>query len=60
MDDRLLTAKEAARKLHISPRKLWDMVAANEVPHIRIGTRSVRFSPAALDQWIAEQMEGGS
>lgn len=50
----LLTAKEAAILLSISPRKLWSLTTCHEVPHIRIG-RSVRYSLVDLEAWIAER-----
>lgn len=50
----LLTAKQAAVVLSISPRKLWSLTSGNEVPHIRIG-RSVRYSVIDLEDWISEQ-----
>lgn len=47
----LLTPKQAAEALAISPRKLWSMTASGEVPHIRIG-RAVRYSRDDLREWI--------
>lgn len=48
---RLLTSREAAKVLSISPRKLWSLTAGGEIPHVRIG-RSVRYSMASLSEWI--------
>ncbi len=47
-DERLLTVKETARALHISERKLHDLI---EIPRIRIG-RSVRFDPKDVATFI--------
>ena len=40
-DGSLLTEREAARLLAISPRKLWEMRNRSEIAHVRIG-RAVR------------------
>lgn len=54
----LLKAREAAAKLAISPRKLWELSNRGEIPSIRIG-RGVRYAPADLDAYIAQQRIGG-
>ncbi len=54
----LLTARQAAQVLAISPRKVWSLTASGEVPHVRIG-RSVRYSTADLQRWIDERRIGG-
>ena len=53
----LLTPREAAEALAISPRKLWSMTASGESPHVRLG-RCVRYPVAELQSWIAKQNEG--
>jgi len=50
----LLDRGEAAAALHISPRTLWTLTQAGQVPHLRIG-RQVRYSIAALERWVAER-----
>ncbi|MBM3995696.1 MAG: helix-turn-helix domain-containing protein [Planctomycetes bacterium] len=47
----LLTPKEAAAALGISPRLLWSKTKIGEIPCIQIG-KAVRYSPAALQAWI--------
>lgn len=56
----LLTAPEAARALAVSARKLWSLTASGEIPVVRVGERSVRYSVEALREWIAEHQSGGS
>lgn len=51
---RLLTSREAASLLAVSPRKLWELTNCSAIPHIRIG-RSVRYCPRDLAAWIGEQ-----
>ena len=55
----LLTPKQAAEALSISPRKLWAMTASGEIPHLRIG-RSVRYPVDELQRWIDDQTKGGN
>jgi len=55
----LLRPAEAARLLAISPRKLWELTNAREVPSIRIG-RALRYPTEDLRSWIAERRGGRS
>ena len=54
----LVTPREAARMLAVSPRKLWSMTFedADGVPYVRCG-RLVRYRPEALRDY-AQRMEG--
>ena len=53
-DPILITEREAAKVLCISPRKLWDLRQQGDVPHIRLG-RAVRYSRRDLAAWIDAQ-----
>ena len=53
----LLSTREAAQTLSISPRKLWSMTNSGEIPCIRFG-KSVRYDPIDLKAWIDSQKEG--
>ncbi len=55
----LLTPKQAAEALAISPRKLWGMTASDEIPHVKIG-RCVRYPVNDLRAWVAERKQGGA
>lgn len=57
----LVSARDAAQMLAVSPRKLWAMTFEEEpsLPHVRCG-RLVRYSPDDLRQWIAARRQGGS
>jgi excisionase family DNA binding protein len=50
-DGRLLTVKEAAEILHISPRKLWGLTNQREIPTVRIG-KSVRYTIEDLREYV--------
>jgi hypothetical protein len=56
----LVTARDAARMLAVSPRKLWAMTFEETpaLPYVRCG-RLVRYSPDDLRQWIDAQRKGG-
>ena len=47
----LLTPREAAAALSISPRLLWSKTKLEEIPCIRLG-KAVRYSQKALQEWI--------
>lgn len=51
---KLLTPKAAAQTLAISPRKLWGLTAAGEIPAVRIG-RAVRYDAVDLQNYIDRQ-----
>jgi excisionase family DNA binding protein len=52
----LLTPREAAARLSVSEKTLHRLSAPKgTIPVVRIGKRGVRFTPAALNQWIADQ-----
>jgi excisionase family DNA binding protein len=52
----LLTAREAARLLSISPRTLWTLTNRGELPAVRIG-RAIRYDPVDLRHWIERQKQ---
>jgi len=53
----LETARTVAKRLCISERQLWKLLAAGKLPEpIRLG-RSVRWPSAQIDAWIAEQSD---
>jgi excisionase family DNA binding protein len=49
----LLTMKEVAERLRISPATLWRLVAKGEVPSpVHLGARSTRWRAADIDRFI--------
>lgn len=52
-------AKDAARLLGISERKLSSMTSAGEVPHVRIG-RVVLFPVDQLKAWLVRRSKASS
>lgn len=66
MDDQnksalLVDAREAARMLSVSQRKLWGLTFEDQspIPHVRLG-RLVRYRPGDLQSWIDRQRTGGA
>lgn len=47
----LLKPSEAASRLRISERTLWNLARSGEIPSFRVG-RSTRYRPADLEAWI--------
>jgi len=54
----LLTPKQAAEALSISPRKLWSLTASHEISHVKIG-RCVRYDIRDLEAAIDRMKKGG-
>jgi predicted DNA-binding transcriptional regulator AlpA len=51
----LLKADEAAAALQVCEKTLWNLTAPRgSIPCIRLG-RSIRYSVAALEKWIADE-----
>ncbi|NLF09474.1 MAG: helix-turn-helix domain-containing protein [Pirellulaceae bacterium] len=56
----LVDARDAAKMLAVSPRKLWAMTFEEQpgLPYVRCG-RLVRYPVADLQHWIESQRKGG-
>ena len=50
----LLTVPEAARRLNLSQRSVWAMIAKGRLPALRFGVRATRVDAADLDRLVAE------
>jgi excisionase family DNA binding protein len=48
----LLTAKEVAQLLAISPKTIYAYVARNMIPHYKIEASVLRFRPKDLADWL--------
>ena len=60
MDDGalLLTVEQAAKLCQISRGLAYDLIARDELPHIRLG-RVIRIPRHGLEEWIARQAKVG-
>ncbi len=54
MEIDLMTPDEMAAAIRLPRRQIYEAVSAGQLPCIRIGRR-LRFSRAAIEQWIAAQ-----
>jgi putative molybdopterin biosynthesis protein len=55
-DAELLTTREVAGLLRIKERKVYDLVATGEIPHVRV-TGKLLFPRALLDAWFLRHSE---
>lgn len=53
----LLDVREAATLLRLKPRKVYDLVAKEAIPHTRAGAKLL-FSPVELERWLAARATG--
>ena len=54
--DTVLTLFEAAKRLKVSERTLWQLAKDKAIPHFRVG-KQYRFLSSALDAWAIRQCE---
>ncbi|MGE0229551.1 MAG: helix-turn-helix transcriptional regulator [Dehalococcoidia bacterium] len=50
----LLTVPEAARRLNLSQRSVWVMIADGRLPALRFGVRATRVDAADVERLIAD------
>lgn len=52
----LLTERQAANLLSISPRKLWGLRKDGEIAYLKSG-RSIRYDVSDLEAWIMQNKQ---
>jgi len=57
-EKKLLNISEAARYLGMSVSFLRKATRQRTIPFFRLGGKSLRFSPEALDLWLASSSSG--
>ena len=50
-DNVLLTVDEVAERLRLSRNKVYELIHAHQIPHIRLG-RKFRIPNLAFEKWI--------
>jgi excisionase family DNA binding protein len=50
-----LTVPEAARELQIPRTRCYELIAAGELPAVRIGERSIRVHRRELERFLLEE-----
>src|SRR5579859_7869825 len=53
----LLNVRELAEWLRLKERKVYDLVARNDIPHTRAGAK-ILFAPAEVERWLAARASG--
>ncbi len=52
MTDPLLTVKEVAARLQVSPEQVRRLIRAGDLPSVDLGPRTVRIRPADLEDFL--------
>lgn len=55
----LLTAKQVAPLLNVSEAGVYRLARENQIPHVHVGTKYIRFSQDAIEKWVARNPEYG-
>ncbi len=55
MTDRLLTAREVAERLGVSPETVLRWVRRRELTAIKLPGGAIRFQEHVLDEWLAKR-----
>jgi excisionase family DNA binding protein len=56
MSDTLIGYEQLSKQLGIKLGTLYSWVSRNQIPHIRISGKLVRFNPVAIDRWLADRV----
>jgi excisionase family DNA binding protein len=54
----LLTYRQLERELGVKKNTLFYWVSKGEIPHVRLGARTVRFRRSDLEAWLASRRVG--
>lgn len=52
---KLLTVDEVADVLGITPQAVRHMVYRRQIPHVKVGSKRLRFDPVEIAQYISER-----
>lgn len=48
----LWTGRDVAKRLAMSPRKVWELTKRGILPAVRLGKRMIRYRPAEIASWV--------
>lgn len=54
MSDKMLNYQQAAKLMGVPVGTVYSLVFQKRIPHVRLGSRLVRFSENTLVRWLAE------
>lgn len=52
----LLTVKEVASDLRVSPRTVWNYVADGRLPAVRLGDKTIRFRTEDVEAFCVSEL----
>lgn len=52
--EKLLTVQEVANRCGLKDQRIWSLVRQKLLPCVRFGGKQLRFSPQAIEKFIAE------
>jgi len=55
----LYTVTQTAEALGVGRDAVYELIARDELPHIRLGERTLRVPRALLAQWVEARSRGG-
>lgn len=55
MSNVLLNTKDLSKKLGISYQGILKWVREGKIPHVRLGSHTIRYDEQVIDKWIAEK-----
>ena len=55
MSNVLLNTKDLSKKLGISYQGILKWVRDGKIPHVRLGTHTIRYNEEVINKWIAEK-----
>lgn len=58
-DPMTLSVREAAQQLGVGRNRVYDLIRAGDLPHLRIG-KTIRVPTEHLAAWIAARTEGNT
>jgi len=55
MSDLVGTPRQVANKLETCEQKIWELIDAGLLPHVRLGPRKTVIVWAELERWLADE-----
>jgi len=55
MSNVLLNTKDLSKKLGISYQGILKWVRDGKIPHVRLGTHTIRYNEEVINKWIIEK-----
>lgn len=55
MEKKLLTIDQLVEFLNCSKSNVYQLVYRREIPHVKIGHRTLRFNPEEIKEWLQEK-----